>query len=201
MGRDSSILLCRQYLFEDADTFRDKVPAADYQKIIRCRAMYLWFIETPHAKDAAFVAEDCARHKISRPTAYSDLAVIKSILPDLSRTAKEFHLWRYNEMILETYATAKKKGDTRTMQKAASDYAKYNRIDTDREDIDLSETAPQPFIPTVDPTVLGIQPIPDLEARKKALIEKYSRESSDIADIDFEEIDLNAATAAPDPVP
>lgn len=152
--------------------------------------MYLWFIEQPHAKDAQFVSEVCDRFKVSRPTAYSDLAVIKVLLPELSKTARAFHRWRALDMILETYNTAKIKGDTRTMEKAASDYAKYTRIDDDSEEIDLSDIQPQPFVPTMDPRVLGIEPIPDLKERKQALLEKYTREIADVKDISYEEIDL-----------
>lgn len=190
MSRQNAIELCREYLFEDADSFRNKVSQADFDKIIRCRAMYLWFIEQPHAKDAQFVSEICNRFKVSRPTAYSDLAVIKVLLPELSKTARTFHRWRALNMILETYATAKIKGDTRTMEKAASDYAKYTRIDDDSEEIDLSDIQPQPFVPTMDPRVLGIEPIPDLKERKQALLEKYTREIADVKDISYEEIDL-----------
>ena len=190
MSRTNAIELCREYLFEDADSFRNKVSQADFDKIIRCRAMYLWFIEQPHAKDAQFVSEICNRFKVSRPTAYSDLAVIKVLLPELSKTARTFHRWRALNMILETYATAKIKGDTRTMEKAASDYAKYTRIDDDSEEIDLSDIQPQPFVPTMDPRVLGIEPIPDLKERKQALLEKYTREIADVKDISYEEIDL-----------
>lgn len=190
MARPNAIELCREYLFANVDDFRDKVCEADREKIIRCRSMYLWFIEQPHAKDAQFVQEDCLRFKVSRPTAYADLAVLKTLLPELSRTAQEFKKWRYNEMILETYAIAKTKGDTRTMEKAAADYARYNRIDVEREEIDLAAIAPQPFVPTMDPRVLGIEPMPDLKERKRALLEKYTREVADIQDIGFEEIDL-----------
>lgn len=194
MARINAIELCRDYLFADAEEFRSKVSEADFDKILRCRAMYLWMLEQPQAKDSDFVSEVCNRFKVSRPTAYSDLAVIKSILPELSKTAKDFHRWRYFEMILETYAIAKKKGDTRTMEKAASDYAKYAKIDIDKEEVDIAAINPQPFVPTLDPRVLGIEPIPNLAERKKALIEKYSKEVADIQDINYEEIDIAELT-------
>lgn len=190
MARTNAIELCREYLFADADDFRSKVSEADFDKIIRCRVMYLWMIEQPQAKDSTFVSEVCNRFKVSRPTAYSDLAVIKALLPELAKTAKEFHRWRYFEMILDTYETAKKKGDTRTMEKAASDYAKYAKIDVDKDEIDFADITPQPFVPTLDPRVLGIEPIPNLAERKKALLEKYTREVADVKDIDYEDIDL-----------
>lgn len=190
MPRIDAVELCRRYLFADKSEFEDKLSKADTDKILRCRAMYQWFIEMPNAKDAQFVQECCSRFKVSRPTAYSDLAVIKTLLPELSKTAREFHRWRYNEMILETYSTAKLKGDTRTMEKAATSYAKYNEVDNFKEEVDLADLMPQQFIPSMDPRLLGIEPIPDLKERQKKLLEKYSRETADIADVDFEEVDL-----------
>lgn len=192
MSRPNAIELCRLYLFADVKDFEDKVSEADREKILRCRAMYLWFLEQPHAKDSQFVSEVCNRFRVSRPTAYSDLSVIKAMMPELSKTARDFHRWRFNQMILDTYNAAKIKGDTRIMEKAAADYAKYNDCDNFNEEIDLSDITPQPFVPTMDPRVLGIEPIPDLAERKKKLLEKYMRESVDIADIDFEDIDLPA---------
>lgn len=190
MPRPNANELCRKYIFEDADNFRDKVSQADFDKIIRCRAMYLWMLEQPQATDAAFVSEVCNRFKVSRPTAYSDLAVLKVLLPDLSKTAREFHRWRFNQMILETYDYAKRKGDTRTMEKAISTYAKFNDVGNFDVEIDLSEQKVQPFVPTMDPRVLGIEPMPDLKERKAKLLDKYMREVEDIRDIDFEEVDL-----------
>lgn len=46
--------------------------------------------------------------------AYTDLAIIKALVPMLSSAARDFHRWRYNEMILETYQMAKKRKNTWT---------------------------------------------------------------------------------------
>lgn len=197
MPRLDAVTLCREYMFADADTFRDKVSQPEYDKVLRVRAMYLWLMEKPSATDAEFVAETCNRFRVSRPTAYADLSVLKSIIPDLSRTAREFHRWKSGDMLLETYRMAKIKGDTRTMEKAATSYIKLFRADDDREQIDLSDITPQPFIPTMDPTVLGIKPMPNLRERKRKLLEQMSREVADIADIKAEEIDLADISGIP----
>lgn len=198
MAKKNSIVLCKEYMFADVDAFADKVTEQEKEKVLRCRQLYLWFVEHPQAKDADFVNECIDRFDVTRPTAYADLATVKALLPDLSKTAKEFHRWRFNQMILDTYEAAKKKGDTRTMEKAASSYAKYNKVDTDREEINLSEIIPQPFVATTDPSVLGIDPIPNLKERKRQLLERMTREVSDVQDIKYEEIDVTASTSLQD---
>ena len=198
MPRLDAVTLCREYMFADTDSFRDKVSPPELDKVLRVRAMYLWLMEKPSATDAEFVAEVCNRFRVSRPTAYADLSVLKTIIPDLSRTAREYQRWKSGDMLLETYRMAKIKGDTRTMEKAATSYIRLFRADDDREQIDLSDITPQPFIPTMDPTVLGIKPMPNLRERKRKLLEQMSREVADIADIQAEEIDLADITGIQD---
>lgn len=60
-------------------------------------------------------------------------------------------------MILETYQMAKKRKDTKTMGKAATSYAKFNRIDIeDEQSVPYHMIVVQPFFPTTDPRVVGI---------------------------------------------
>ena len=121
----------------------------------------------------------------------SDLSVIKAMLPHLAQASRDFHRWRYNEMILETYQMAKKRKDTKTMEKAASSYAKYNRIDLeDEQAVPYDLIVVQPFTATADPSVLGIKPIPNVQEKIQKMIAKYRAETIDIEDVEYEEADL-----------
>ena len=94
-------------------------------------------------------------------------------------------------MILETYRMAKLRKDTKTMEKAASSYAKYNRVDVEDEGaIPYDKIVVQPFTATSDPRVLGINPIPKLKEKIAKMLQKYMEETLDIQDVDFEEVDL-----------
>jgi hypothetical protein len=131
------------------------------------------------------------RYSISKPLAYSDLSVIKAMLPHLAQASRDFHRWRYNEMILETYQMAKKRKDTKTMEKAASSYAKFNRIDLeDEQAVPYDLIVVQPFTATDDPSVLGIKPIPNIQEKIQKMIAKYRAETIDIEDVEYEEADL-----------
>lgn len=77
------------------------------------------------------------------------------------------------------------------MERAASSYAKYNRVDLEDEQVmPYDEIVVQPFTPTSDPSVLGIKPIPNIDEKIKSMIEKYRRESIDIEDVEAEDADL-----------
>ena len=195
MPLPTTIESARLDLFTAEDELRNKYPAQVVEHLLRVRDMYAWQVANPDAKDRQFVEEIMARYSISRSSAYADLAIIKARLPILSQASRDFHRWRYNEMILETYQMAKKRKDTKTMEKAASSYAKYNRIDLeDEQAVPYELIVVQPFTATDDPTVLGIKPIPNLQDKIHQLIDKYRKETIDIEDIEWEEADLEENT-------
>ena len=198
MSYPNALELCRTDLFTKEDELRQAYPQLLVDKVLRVRDMYNWCIANPDAKDRQFVEQELSRYDISKVVAYSDLAIVKTLLPTLATASRDFHRWRYNEMILETYQLAKKRKDTKTMEKAASSYAKYNRIDLeDEQAVPYEMIVVQPFTATSDPTVLGIKPIPNINDKIKAMLNKYRAETIDIEDITFEEADLEEESLFP----
>ena len=198
MAYPNALELCRSDLFTKEDELRQAYPQLLVDKVLRVRDMYNWYIANPDAKDRQFVEQELSRYDISKVVAYSDLAIVKTLLPTLATASRDFHRWRYNEMILETYQMAKKRKDTKTMEKAASSYAKYNRIDLeDEQAVPYEMIVVQPFTATSDPTVLGIKPIPNINDKIKAMLNKYRAETIDIEDITFEEADLEEESLFP----
>lgn len=165
---------------------------AQVARVLRLRDMYNWVLANPDAKDRQFIEEELARgFAVHKSQAYADLAIIKALVPLLTEASREFHRWRYNEMIIETYQMAKKRKDTKTMERAATSYAKYNRVDIEDETaLPYELIVIQPFTATSDPTVLGIKPIPNRQKFVEDLLAKYRAESADIEDVEFEEADL-----------
>lgn len=204
MPTPSAIEVCRTDLFTKESELLERYPQILVDKVLRVREMYNWFISNPDGTDREFVAELCQRHAVSKVTAYSDLAIIKTLLPTLATASRDFHRWRYNEMILATYKMAEKRKDTKTMERAASSYAKYNSVDLeDEQAVPYEMIVIQPFTATDDPRVLGIEPIPNIQDKISAMIQKYRAETIDIEDIEFEETDLEFDTLFPlnDPTP
>lgn len=191
MAYPNALEVCRADLFTNESELRSRLPDAMADKVLRVREMYNWMLANPEAPDREFISEVCQRHDISKVAAYSDLRIVKDLLPTLHSSSREHHRWKFNEMILETYRLAKRRKDTRIMEKAAADYAKYNRVDLDDEKkLPYDMIVVQPFTATSDPRVLGIEPIPNLQDRIDALLRKYKVDNSEIEDVDFEDVDL-----------
>lgn len=182
---------CRQDMFTSEDELKKKYPADTVKKILRIREMHNWFVSNPSASDKAFVAEVRSRHGVSKTTAYSDLHILKLMLPALSSASREFHRWRANEMLLHTFEMAEKRKDTRTMERTVSTYIRVNNADKEEElSVDWSKIKVQPFTATDDPSVLGIKPIPNIQQKIEETLKKYRAESIDIDDVEYEEVDL-----------
>lgn len=191
MPRQPILEICSKDLFTAEDELLEKYNAEQAQRVLRLRDMYNYYISNPDTKDRQFVDTAMSRHGIMKSQAYADLSVIKSLLPLLSSASRDFHRFRFNEMILETYQMAKARKDTKTMEKAASSYAKFNRVDLeDEQALPYDLIVVQPFTATSDPRVLGIKPIPNVEEKIAAMLKKYRQESMDIDDVDYEEVDL-----------
>ena len=159
--------------------------------ILRLREMYAWFVASPDIKDRQIITQTLDRFHISRAEAYADLAIVKMLLPLLSSASRDFHRYRANEMLLETYRMAKARKDTKTMERAAASYAKFNRVDLeDEQTLPYDMIVVQPFTATSDPSVLGMKAIPNLQQKIDALLAKYRAETIDIEDIEYEEADL-----------
>lgn len=200
MGTPSAIEVCRADLFTRESELLERYPQVLVDKVLRVREMYNWFISNPDGSDREFVAEVMQRHDISKVTAYSDLAIVKALLPMMSTASRDFHRWRTNEMLIATYKMAEKRKDSKTMERAATAYGKLNRIDLeDEQAMPYDKIVPQPFTATDDPRVLGIEPIPNINEKISQMIEKYRRETIDIEDVEFEEYDLELDTLFPGP--
>ena len=198
MSNPNTLEICRLELFTAEKELQQRYAESIVERIMRVREEYNWFLSNPDAKDRQFVDNAISRFGIGKSLAYSDLAIVKALLPHLAQASRDFHRYRYNEMILETFQMAKKRKDTKTMEKAASSYAKFNRVDLeDEQAVPYDLIVVQPFTATNDPTVLGIKPIPNINEKISALLKKYQAENLDIEDIEFEEADLEESSLFP----
>lgn len=183
--------IARTDLYTAKEQLLEKYSPQQTEHLLRLREMVTWCIANPDMRDRQFVGEFKARYSLSTVTCYADLKVVKTLLPNLGDTSRDYHRWRYNEMILETYQMAKSRKDTKTMERAATSYAKYNRIDIEDETaVPYNMIVVQPFVPTMDPQVLGIKPIPNIDERIKKLLAELSDSHPDTLQVEYEEADL-----------
>lgn len=187
----SPLEACKIDLFADECELRDKYPLALAERVLRLREMYNYWLANPSMKDRQLRDAIVSRFHVSQSTAYSDINIIHQLVPLLSQKSRDFHRTRANEMLLETYAMAKARKDTKTMERAAASYAKANRVDLEDEvTLPYDQVAIQPFCATLDVRVLGIEPIPDIYNHIAKLTKELSRDCRDIDDVDYEEVDL-----------
>ena len=183
--------VARTDLFTPQSDLEQRFDSKTVSALMRIRDEYQWTLANPDKPDRAFVDTMVARHGMSERAVYADLAVIKQLLPALQSSSREWHRWKANQMLLETYEQAKRRHDTKTMERAAASYSKFNRVDLEDEQvIPYEDIVVQPFTATSDPTVLGIKPIENLDEVVKSLIAKYRQETLDIEDVEYEEADL-----------
>ena len=187
----SPLEACKVDLFAAEDELRDKYPVALAERVLRLREMYNYWLANPSMKDRQLRDAIMSRYDVSQSTAYSDINIIHQLVPLLSQKSRDFHRARANEMFLETYAMAKARKDTKTMERVAASYAKYNRVDMEDEmTMPYDEIVIQPFCATLDVRVLGLEPIPDVYNYIAKLTKELSRDFRDIEDVEFEEPDL-----------
>ena len=192
MSQPNIVDIAKADLYSPREELLERYAVGQVEHLIRLRDMVSWSLANPEAKDRQFVEEIRQRYHISHVKAYADLKIVKVLLPNLSETSREFHRWKFNEMIMETYQMAKKRKDTRTMEKAAASYAKFNRIDIeDEQAVPYHMIVVQPFFPTTDPRVVGINPVPNIEERIRKLTKELSVTNPDTLNIEYEEADLN----------
>lgn len=183
--------ICKSSLWDDIDKMNEKgVPSILQERILRIRDVYNIWLNFPSKKDQEIVTELIQRYGIQKSAAYEDVRIIKTLLGDLNKASKEFHRWKFNNMINKAYEMAERRGDTKSMVAASDKYAKYNQLD--KEDVldnPWEVIAIQPFEPTSDPTVIGIKPVPNIKEKIAKKIAQYWNE--DVETVTWEEVDFN----------
>lgn len=188
----STLDACRCDLFTSRDELEKKYLPVMVSRIIRIREAYNMVLANPDMKDKAIVDFILASNPdIKKSQAYDDLNIIKTLLPALAQNSKEFHRWRFIELIMETYQLAKRRKDTKTMERALASYAKFVGLDKEEsEQVPYDHIVTQPFIPTMDVTVLGLKPIPNCFDYISKLTKDLLSDYPDIVDVEAEDADL-----------
>jgi len=181
---------------EDLDKREDVHPQIK-QRVLRVRDLYAHWLAYPNLRESK-LAEKCMKdYDVTRAVAYADIHLLKIMMGDLGKATKDFARWRFDRMVLDAYEKAEKKEDIRSMVAAAAAYAKYHRLDMeDAHDRGYDKIIPQPFYPTSDPRSLGIKRIPNIHARIKKLLKKYSDVNMELIEAEREDYDLDQMAAA-----
>lgn len=185
--------VARDNLFADArDMQRAGVPQATQEHIFRLRDLYNFWLQHPRIKDKEIILKLQQDYKLGKSQAYSDLSILKLLLGEFQKTSKDYHRYRFIEMINEAYEVARVNKDAKAMATSADKYAKYTQLDKEDEiNFDYDKIAVQAFVPTDDPSVAGFKPVPNLREVIRNTIKKYEKECEYIEYVEVEEADFN----------
>ena len=199
MAQIKTIDLARQEMFTPREELEKRFSPERVEHLIRLRDMYNFFLNDPAGRDRNFVDKFRAKYNISQSMAYADLALVKQLLPALAPASREFHRKQVSEMLLETYNMAKSRKDVKAMALAAKELGKVNRVDLDDEkELPYELIVVQPFSPSLDPTLIGLKRIDNLEEVKARLRKQLAADNPDIEDVDYELADLEEESLFPD---
>ena len=183
----------RDHLFADVqDMQRAGLPLATQEHIFRLRDLYNFWLQHPRIKDKEIILKLQQDYKLGKSQAYSDLSILKLLLGEFQKTSKDYHRYRFIEMINEAYEVARVNKDAKAMATAADKYAKYTQLDKEDEiNFDYDKIAVQAFVPTDDPSVAGFKPVPNLREVIRNTIKKYEKECEYSEFVEVEEADFN----------
>lgn len=191
MPTQNTLAICQEHLFSDVDKMQAAgVPQIIQERIVRIRDVYNIWLQNPARRTRELVVMEQDKYNIHKSEAYDDIKIVRLLLGDLNESSKEFHRWRFNEMILRAIELAEKKDDVRSLVAALDKYAKYNKLDQeDEQDKPFEVIAVQPFEPTENPEVIGIKRVPNINEKIRKKIQQYWNE--DIEDVTLEAADFD----------
>jgi len=169
-------------------------------RVLRLRDIYNYMLRNPLKKDREYIDYIQANYQddgkpLSKRKAYEDIEILHAIIGNLQQCTKEWHRWRFNNMIMEGYAIALRKEDAAAIAKLAQQYGKYNKLDKDDDhDKGYSEIPRISF--TFDVSVLGFKPIPNVRKVIDELIAHYSHSKLQDIDEDAEIVEMVDAVTA-----
>lgn len=190
--RISNLQLAETHLYDGRKEMEAAGLTADQvNAVIRIRDAYTILREHPDKKEREIIDHLIAIHGIQKSQAYNDLKAVKVLIGNFEQSSRDWHRWRFNNRNEQTRELARKWKDAKAMARCDHDYAKFNKLDQEEiESIDWETIQIQPFVPTSDPTVIGIKPVPNILERIKKLEKKYGADL-DAVDVDYEDISFD----------
>jgi len=189
MSKKQTYDICVQHLYDDADKLAYLAPQVR-DRLLRIRSAYTLMNEFPSKQDREIIQHIMNSSGVERSAAYEDLRIIKDLLGSINRQSKDWHRFKFNNRIDKAYDLAELKNDPGSMVKAMATYGKFNQLDTeDAERTPWDQIVPQQLEPTEDPTVIGINPMPNFKEKQAAMKKKYEDQ---IEDVTYDEIDIKS---------
>jgi hypothetical protein len=188
MSKPNTLEICRKYLFDNPD--KELSPQIK-DKLIRIRAAFTHWLEFPMKSELEIRNFLLSSFEIKTNTSYNDIDIVKALLGNVKNPSKEWHRYRFNSMVEESYAIAIAKQDPKALSMIMREYGKNNMLHIpDSEHIPYEDIIPQFIEPTEDPTVVGLKRDNEVRQKAKAMFDKYVGDISEtIQAITLEEVE------------
>lgn len=154
-----------------------RLPATEQARMERLRAIHARWMGQPTLTNTQMRDFITTQFDVGVVQAYRDIAIVKAVFGNAPLSDKEFQRRRAN-YILEKATAAALAGDSKqakALTKVAEIIIKANRLDeADGEEFPWDEIVPAHEEFSVDPTVIGIEKVPDIENKARRLLKQYN---------------------------
>lgn len=148
------------------------------EKVQRLRALYAHWMQFSALSEKEMRDYDARQFGVCRTATFEDIRALKLIVGQLDKTTADFARWRINQMLEADMAAAREAEDWKSLAAMQKNYIAANRLDRpDTPDLKLDQLQPIQFVPTDDPSVLGIAPKKNVRATIAKLLKKYSTDA------------------------
>lgn len=151
----------------------------DQEHLHRIKDIYAYCLEHPMLTDLRVRDYIMATHHQNKMQAYRDLYLVKILLGNAPKANKEFMRYRSNYLyeLAAAAAIAGNDSKAKALTKIADGIVKANQLDVaEGEDYPFEDIVPKDYSFTVDPSVIGIQPEPNVRAKAQKLLKEYAEE-------------------------
>ena len=180
-------LYSKLIVLDENELMQKGVATAIRERLQRLRALYAYWLKFPRKTNNEVVEYNIKMFKIGRSQAYDDLRLTQVLLGSMQQASKEFMRWKINQDLEHDLNLARDKGDMRAVAAIEKARIKNNRTDKDEEqELEFEKIVPQQFVPTDDPTVIGITKVAGLREKIRKLERKYRKDLME--DTQYEEV-------------
>lgn len=153
----------------------------EQERLDRLKAVFARWLENPLITDTQMRDYIMTQYGVGRAKAYDDISVVKACFGYMPKADKEYQRMKANRL-LEKAAAAAEAGDdkqAKALTKIAETLVKVNHLDQpEGEEFPWDDIIPKDESFSVDPAVIGIEKVPNIEEKARKLLERYT------ADID-----------------
>lgn len=180
-------LYSKLIVLDENELMQKGVATAIRERLQRLRALYAYWLKFPRKTNNEVVEYNIKMFKIGRSQAYDDLRLTQVLLGSMQQASKEFMRWKINQDLEHDLILARDKGDMRAVAAIEKARIQNNRTDKDEEqELEFEKIVPQQFVPTDDPTVIGITKVAGLREKIRKLERKYRQDLME--DTQYEEV-------------